>query len=378
MKTSSAILSLLLAQSAAAFAPASQMASTSALSVATPVIAEPEAAPAAVVEESETAVSKIEVEEVDPSIYDPKKRVQTGRYNDKENSIAIPFLKRPTNLDGTHAGDIGFDPLGLSESNDLYTMMEAEIRHARLAMLAVVGWPLSEMNAPDWMLHGPNHLAPSVLNGFDPLSFISVAAILGGFGYFEYKTSLRRVDNTELGKKHKEDMANVWKYGVPGDYNFDPLGLYNMFGDSADARKGIREMEIAHGRAAMLGITSFAAWEALTGHPVIENSLFFEPNAVLPALGLAYFAFPFFYEIKNTDQYFFQIEMTSEGAARKEAIKSSMAKSTASAQVLAGEAAEFMMKAAEVTSATAKDLKIKYDKLNVEYTEKVMDKNINN
>ena len=58
----------------------------------------------------------------------------SGRYNDKEMSIAVPFLKRPTKLDGTHAGDVGFDPLGLSESQDMYTMMEAEIRHARLAM----------------------------------------------------------------------------------------------------------------------------------------------------------------------------------------------------------------------------------------------------
>lgn len=77
---------------------------------------------------------KFKVAKVDPTIFDPKRRVQTGRYNDKENSIAIPFLKRPSKLDGTHAGDVGFDPLGLSESNDMYTMMEAEIRHARLAM----------------------------------------------------------------------------------------------------------------------------------------------------------------------------------------------------------------------------------------------------
>ncbi len=58
----------------------------------------------------------------------------SGRYNDREMSIAMPFLKRPSKLDGTHAGDVGFDPLGLSETNDMYTMMEAEVRHARLAM----------------------------------------------------------------------------------------------------------------------------------------------------------------------------------------------------------------------------------------------------
>jgi hypothetical protein len=47
-------------------------------------------------------------------------------------------------LDGkTLAGDEGFDPLGLSNIEDLgvdlYWLQEAEIKHARVAMLAVVG-----------------------------------------------------------------------------------------------------------------------------------------------------------------------------------------------------------------------------------------------
>lgn len=158
--------------------------------------------------------------------------------------------------DNYYPGDVGFDPLGLSETQDMYTMMEAEIRHSRLAMLAVIGWPLSELVGPKFMLHGSENLAPSVLNGFDPLSFIAVAGILGGFGYFEYKTALRRTDDKALGKKHMEDMKNVWKYGVPGDYNFDPLNLYSAFGDDAAGRKAMRELEVAHGRSAMLGITA--------------------------------------------------------------------------------------------------------------------------
>lgn len=42
------------------------------------------------------------------------------------------------------AGDVGFDPLGLSSiaglaGADLYWMREAELKHCRIAMLAVVG-----------------------------------------------------------------------------------------------------------------------------------------------------------------------------------------------------------------------------------------------
>lgn len=94
-------------------------------------------------------------------------------------------------------------------------MQEAELRHARLAMLAVVGWPVSELVAPDWMLQ--DGCAPSVLNGFNPLSFLATIAAFGTLGYFEFKTSLRRVDDKELGRIHKEDMENIWKYGVAGD-----------------------------------------------------------------------------------------------------------------------------------------------------------------
>jgi len=54
-------------------------------------------------------------------------------------SEAIPFLKCPTYLDGKLAGDVGFDPLGFGKNEDvLLEMREAEIKHARLAMLVSV------------------------------------------------------------------------------------------------------------------------------------------------------------------------------------------------------------------------------------------------
>ena len=89
------------------------------------------------------------------------------------NSIALPFLKRPKNLDGTLAGDAGFDPIGFSNNaEDLYKYREAEVKHARLAMLAAAGWPISEL--ADKGIAGALHLnplldsadrVPSLLNG---------------------------------------------------------------------------------------------------------------------------------------------------------------------------------------------------------------------
>jgi hypothetical protein len=69
----------------------------------------------------------------------PKMAVFPGSYSD-----AVPFLKQPTNLDGSLPGDVGFDPLGFSEVFDIKILREAELKHGRIAMLAVLGWTVQE------------------------------------------------------------------------------------------------------------------------------------------------------------------------------------------------------------------------------------------
>lgn len=54
-------------------------------------------------------------------------------------SQSIPFLRRPPLLTGEFAGDVGFDPLNLAKNREqLVYMREAEVKHARLAMLVSV------------------------------------------------------------------------------------------------------------------------------------------------------------------------------------------------------------------------------------------------
>jgi Chlorophyll A-B binding protein len=226
--------------------------------------------------------------------------------------LALPFFERPTKLDGSHAGDYGFDPLGFTEEWDLYFLQESELRHARLAMLAAVGWPLSELVAPSWMLQEGGRV-PSVLNGVNPLTFFAIASTLGALGYFEYKTALRRNLGTRMGDLHRKDMDLIWKYGVAGDYNFDPLNFYNVLGDDAIGRKALREMEISHGRYAMVGITYFAAWEALTKHAVVENNPLFHPNNLVPFAAISYLIWSQFYRISDVRKYPIKIEYTKDG-----------------------------------------------------------------
>ena len=62
-------------------------------------------------------------------------------------SASLPFLPRPVGLGAINQfpGDRGFDPFNLAtDSEKLLWYREAEIKHARLAMLASVGWIASE------------------------------------------------------------------------------------------------------------------------------------------------------------------------------------------------------------------------------------------
>ncbi|KAL3918952.1 MAG: hypothetical protein SGILL_003998, partial [Bacillariaceae sp.] len=46
-------------------------------------------------------------------------------------SQSLPFMERPSALDGSLAGDVGFDPLGFAkDTSALMNYREAEIKHA--------------------------------------------------------------------------------------------------------------------------------------------------------------------------------------------------------------------------------------------------------
>ena len=63
--------------------------------------------------------------------------------NMQAKSKAMPFLMAPPALDGTMAGDVGFDPLWVSsmlpDAGWLPWLREAELKHGRVAMLAATG-----------------------------------------------------------------------------------------------------------------------------------------------------------------------------------------------------------------------------------------------
>jgi len=191
--------------------------------------------------------------------------------NDDGMSLAIPFAQRPKLLDGSLPGDVGFDPFGFAgeEKAGLINMREAEIKHGRLAMLAVVGWPLAELwdskIAAAFGLESAlttSGKSPSLLNGgLDKIAIEFWIATVCVSGLIEL---------ANMDKKDEEG-----KNYVPGDCNFDPL---NLFPSEKREQFIMQTKEIKHGRIAMMAILGFVVQEALYGIPVVsETPFFFSP-----------------------------------------------------------------------------------------------------
>ena len=210
---------------------------------------------------------------IDPlSLYKDASELSSG----VEMSASLPFLKRPELLDGTLPGDRGFDPFNFSsDASALSWYRDSEIKHARLAMLATVGWPIAELAhkglASRFDLEPALALkdkAPSILNGglslTDPLFWVGAISAAAALEFVATKNG----DSNE-----------------PGDFGFDPLSLA---GSSDKQRFFMQEAEIFNGRLAMLAITGFVAQEFSTNMSIIDQTpIFFKPfgNLVEQLLG---------------------------------------------------------------------------------------------
>lgn len=168
----------------------------------------------------------------------------------------LPKIKTMMVGDGTLAGDMNFDPLGFAKTSDsLAWMREAEIKHSRLAMLAALGWPVSEFLNLGGLANADGR-APSILNGgLENISVFYWAGVAALAVYWEGQGL-----DKQFGKKDNY---------LPGMLGFDPLGM------DAD---WTRNAEVTNGRVAMLAITAFAFEEALTKAPIFPLNLLITPQ----------------------------------------------------------------------------------------------------
>jgi len=189
----------------------------------------------------------------------------------QEKSQAIPFLKRPASLPppGEMAGDIGFDPLEISALVPLNWAREAELKHARVCMLAFAGYV-----SVDCGFRVP--FAPEVSSLYAHDAAVEKGPMLG---------MLIPIAAIEIlaGIPKCFQLLNDPDAAPGGDYKFDPLG----FGGG----KELEEKELANGRAAILGFSGIVTQSALTGNgfPYTYNGMVdlvppLQGDAPLPAI----------------------------------------------------------------------------------------------
>lgn len=200
-------------------------------------------------------------------------------------SQAIPFLECPPYLNGELAGDFGFDPLRLGKSRDnVFEMREAEIKHARLAMLAAAGWPISEMfdrkiatffDLPPIL--DANDRVPSLLNGGlekvipEWWGFcLGLTAAIEIYGLQKARSSPLPV--LEESESPTDNDNNYFGAYFPGNLGFDPFGFYPV---DEKGKKRMQLCEIKHGRVAMVAVLGFSIQEAMLNQGVIDETPFF-------------------------------------------------------------------------------------------------------
>jgi len=157
------------------------------------------------------------------------------------------------------------DPLRLyqADANSLYWQRRAEIKHARLAMLASAGWLSAEL------LHGPIARAldlPAMLASGDRVpSILNDGLSHAAFPAFWIATiALAAV--VEIGESVEEkSLVGRW------DAGFDPLRLG---GKTKKQQFFMQEAELFYGRLGMLAITGFAFQEFFLHSAVVDQMPF--------------------------------------------------------------------------------------------------------
>ena len=199
-------------------------------------------------------------------LYSDQSQVSSGI----DMSSSLPFLPRPALLDGTLPGDRGFDPFNFaSDANALQWQRKAEMKHARLAMLASFGWPIAEL------LHG------NIAKAFDlPLSLASdgrVPSVLNdGLSHAPFPLFWIGVIAAAAAVEIAEvTLENISSKLNPGDMGFDP---FNLFGKTEKQQHFMEEAELFNGRLGMLAIVSFAMQEWFLNSAVVNQiPIFFKP-----------------------------------------------------------------------------------------------------
>ncbi|KAI3758946.1 hypothetical protein L6452_06519 [Arctium lappa] len=184
----------------------------------------------------------------------------------------LPGIDPPSYLDGTLAGDFGFDPLGLGEDPEsLKWYVQAELVHARFAMAGVAGILFTDLlrvtgisNLPVWY-----EVGATKFDFASTRTLFIVQLLLMGFA-----ETKRYMDFTNPGSQAKEGSffgleaaLEGLEPGYPGGPLLNPLGLAKDIRNADEWKL----KEIKNGRLAMVAMVGMFVQANVTHVGPIDN-----------------------------------------------------------------------------------------------------------
>jgi hypothetical protein len=160
-----------------------------------------------------------------------------------------------------------FDPAGYTTgiTEDQFKLyQEAEIKHGRVSMLAVLGFVFGETfhRFFNGEINGPAIYQFQQADSIFPLFWL---IMLTGIAMIEIQTIISAWQPWEDTLREPMGLAKLQSGHEPGNLKFDPLGLRPK---DAKAYATIKTKELNNGRLAMLAIAGMVAQELVTDQPI--------------------------------------------------------------------------------------------------------------
>mmetsp|Transcript_38974 Transcript_38974/g.43913 ORF Transcript_38974/g.43913 Transcript_38974/m.43913 type:complete len:201 (+) Transcript_38974:59-661(+) len=168
--------------------------------------------------------------------------------NAEEFSKSIPFLVRPDKLDGSVPGDMGFDPMRLSDIQaDLRYARWAEIKHGRICMLAIVGMLVQQSG-----IHLPGEV-------YSNTNIFGAVKQVGWGGNIPIFLTIGIIEASNF-YKHYDDET------IPGNLDWGSDVLFKL---SDKDQLWRQEQEIVHGRLAMIAFVGALVQTLIFDKPLL-------------------------------------------------------------------------------------------------------------
>lgn len=166
-------------------------------------------------------------------------------------SLALPFLEYPANLAG-YAGDNGFDPFRFSDFAPMDFLREAELKHGRICMLAVVGFASVDLG----LIVYPT---PDAYVGLTSVTAHDALVEQGAMGQILLWASFLEIFGTVALIQMLEGSGRA-----AGDFGFDGGLLKNKSEEYID---NMKTKELTHSRLAMFAFSGMVTQAVLTQGP---------------------------------------------------------------------------------------------------------------